>query len=347
MSHNAPNMEDSTPNTNPQQTTPDPIPKGSRSFRASVDTSVLQQDPEMWKRARLFIRNITSRYTNYANQPIDIFKRDLHNLWYLFIGAAKVTPTDEAAADRLAVQVLVAREMGLLGRLEGPGTERQVAHMSEAASGALSRMWVDLPFLVTDLREAWREAMVGSSPMPSDQLVNLAGFTARLVAFGVCEAELSQCGLLLLREALETPRPVLQDDDVSDNDDIPLSHFMPALLAWLRHGSYKLFGLCARGHASASSTDDAESPEDRWVTAGPLLSTSSPEHGERLSGFSMTRWEFWKQRLDEVAGDHGALEKSVQGQAKHCFGFLDSWERITGGEGHDRETARKAYFYVE
>jgi len=218
--------------------------------------------------------------------------------------------------------------------------------MSEAANGAASRMWMDLPFLAMDLREAWKEAMVGRTAVPPNQLANLAGFTARLVAFGICEAQLSQCGLLLLREALETPRPILASDDRGQNDG-PLFYFMPALSAWLRHGSYKLFGLCARGHASASSTDDAESPEDQWVTAGPLLSTPSPEHGERLSGFSMTRWEFWKQRLDEVAGDHGALEDTIQGQARHCFNFLDSWERITGGDGHNREMARKAYFDVE
>jgi len=26
---------------------------------------------------------------------------------------------------------------------------------------------------------------------------------------------------------------------------------------------------------------------------------------------------------------------------------LDSWERITGGDGHDREIARKAYYDIE
>lgn len=63
-----------------------------------------------------------------------------------------------------------------------------------------------------------------------------------------------------------------------------------------------------------------------------------------MSGYSMARWDFWKQRLDGVAGQHSVLEDSVRGQAKHCFNFLDSWERITGGDGHDRETARHVYF---
>ena len=344
-------MESSTLAADPQHPLPNPIPKGSRSFRASVDDSVLQQDPEMWKRARLFIRNITSRYVNYSDQPIEIFERDLHNLWYLFIGAAKVTSTDDAAADRLAVQVLVAREMGVARRIDGTGGDEEVANVDPAANGRAPRMWADLPFLTTDLREAWMAAMTGNRLVSPDQLANLAGFIARLVAFGICEAELSQCGLLLLRKALETPRPSHKEGNADQDDDTPMSHFMPALSAWLRHGSYKLFGLCARGYASDSSNDDVEGRVDQWVTAGPLLLTTSTEPGGGLTGFSMTRWEFWKQRLDEVAGRHGPLEESVQesvqGQARHCFTFLDSWERITGGDGHDRDLARKVYFDAE
>jgi hypothetical protein len=295
----------------------------------------------------IIVRNITSRYVNYTNQPIDVFARDLHNLWYLFIGAAKVTPTDDAAADRLAVQVLVAREMGTLRRIEEKDADGQIAHMSASGSGSTPRMWVDLPFLATDLREAWMEALTGRSIIHSDQLANLAGFTARLVAFGICEAELSECGLLLLREALEVPRPIFGRDDGGQETDRPLSYLISALSAWLRHGSYKLFNFAARGHVSSFGTDDDEDHRDTWVSAGPLLTVLSPEQEGRVSGFSMIRWEFWKQRLNEVAGQHGRLEESVQGQARHCFNFLDSWERITGGDDNDRELARKVYFSLE
>jgi hypothetical protein len=106
------------------------------------------------------VRNITSRYVNYTNQPIDVFARDLHNLWYLFIGAAKVTPTDDAAADRLAVQVLVAREMGTLRRIEEKDADGQIAHMSASGSGStqeeVSSIPINSPISPALLHDLWR-----------------------------------------------------------------------------------------------------------------------------------------------------------------------------------------------
>jgi hypothetical protein len=164
------------------------------------------------------------------------------------------------------------------------------------------------------------------------------------VAFGIHEAELSQCSLLLLRTALETPRRVIDSDDSSGDTDTPLSHFMPALLAWFRHGSYKLFSLCARGFASKPEINSEDNSEDRWVTAGSLL----PAQEEGVLGFSMVRWAFWKRTLDDIANlQTSASDGGIQAQAKHCFGFLDSWEGITGRNNYNRELARKVYFDLE
>jgi hypothetical protein len=337
-------MDKPVTNADLQSLDQNPVPEGSRSFRASVDDSVHQKDTEMWKRARLFVRNITSRYVNYSHQATFIFNRDLRNLWYLLIGAAKITPTDEASADRLAIQVLIAREMGTLRPVWTVDTNERNDQPSATTTIPPPRLWTDLPFLVTDLQVAWIEALEPEIIPPPDQLANLAGFTARLVAFGICEAELSQCGLLLLRAALETARRVLEGDQSSGDTDIPLSYFMPALLAWFRHGSYKLFSLCARGHASNPEINAKADFEDRWVAAGPLLS----DQEEGVLGFSMIRWEFWKRRLDDIANlQTSPSDETIQAHAKHCFGFLDSWEGITGGDKYDRELARKVYFDLE
>jgi len=61
----------------------------------------------------------------------------------------------------------------------------------------------------------------------------------------------------------------------------------------------------------------------------------------------MIWWELWRQKSDEVAGQHCPLEESVQGQARHCFNSPDAWKCITGGVSHDREVARKAYLDIE
>jgi hypothetical protein len=321
-----------------------PVPKGSRSFRASVDDSVSRKDQEMWKRARLFIRNITSRYVNASSQVEPILQRDIRNLWYLFIGAAKITPTDEAAADRLAVQVLVAREIGPLKTI----SEDAEDDIPLSAAHHSPRIWSELPYLVTDLRAAWVKAVETSNSLPPDQLANLAGFTGRLVAFGICEAELSQCCLLLLRAALETHRRVLDSEDPAEASDMPFSYFMPALSAWFRHGSYKLFCLCARGVESKLEANTTSQAEDRWVVAGSSLSASLSGPKQELAGFSMIRWEFWKQRLDEIAESYMASsEKELEEEARHCYRFLDTWEDITGGNNHDRALARRVYFDMD
>jgi hypothetical protein len=337
-------MDEPATNTDLQSLDQNPVPEGSRSFRASVDDSVRRKDIEMWKRARLFVRNITSRYVNYSHQATSVFDRDLRNLWYLFIGAAKITPTDEASADRLAIQVLIAREMGTLRPVWDAGANEQIDQPSTTVTVPPLRLWTDLPFLMTDLRAAWVEALTPESILPPDQLANLAGFTARLVAFGIHEAELSQCGLLLLRTTLETARRVLESDKSSRDTDLPLSYFMPALLAWFRHGSYKLFSLCARGYASRPDINPKDDFEDRWIAAGPLLS----DREKGVLGFSMIRWEFWKRSLDHIANlQTSPSDGGIQAQARHCFGFLDSWEGITGGDNYDRELARKVYFDLE
>jgi hypothetical protein len=82
----------------------------------------------------------------------------------------------------------------------------------------------------------------------------------------------------------------------------------------------------------------------RWVIVVGLISRLEQE----LVGFSMVRWGFWKQRLDEIAESYMASsEKELEEEARHCYRFLDTWEDITGGNNHDRTLARKVYFDMD
>jgi uncharacterized protein YlxP (DUF503 family) len=86
-----------------------------RHFRPSVDADIEENPYTLSKRARMFIRNITDRYTN-SDHDISVFEVDMHDLWYMFIQAAKAIPEDEPAADQLACQVLRARNFGTTSR---------------------------------------------------------------------------------------------------------------------------------------------------------------------------------------------------------------------------------------
>ncbi|TGO39328.1 hypothetical protein BHYA_0056g00390 [Botrytis hyacinthi] len=317
-------------------------------FRSSVDESVRKHDPKLWNRARMFIRSITQRYVNsiHSVHLIDVFEIDLHDLWYLFVETAKITPANEAEADRLVNQVIYARELGEISRIvvlpegeinKNQSGKQQDVQVESAITSTSARIWIDLPFLVTDLRDAWATYMMKMSMVERE---NLAGFTARLAALGVCGYELMSCALMLFREALETPRQLLESDAALKADHangIPLSEFLPAVLAWLWYGSYKILSLCARNEFSFK--DDSANGNREWAEAGQLIEAS----GERqYSGFNMRRWQFWKDRLEEVS--QNADSEIVAEQGRKCVHIFESWEQITGGRRHDREIARDAFF---
>jgi hypothetical protein len=319
-------------------------------FRPSVDASVLQHDSVeiLYNRTRKFIHNITNRYVNY-DHPVGYIEVDLHDLWYLLIETAKITPANEATAERLVHQVLLARELGQLSRVVAPpkvendntqSEEPRSVQVESAITSTSARIWTDLPFLVTDLRAAWASSIMKMSAIERE---NLAAFTARLTALGVCDPQLTSCALILFREALETPRRLIANDvatevanEAEDVPDVPLSELLPALLAWLRHGSYKILSLCARNHLSFE--DGHIDNNEKWTVVGELMAVEEQQH----PGFNMPRWQYWKRRLEEVG--QNTKDESVAEQGRKCCNIMESWEKYTGGKTHDRETARDIYF---
>nr|POE51749.1 hypothetical protein CFP56_25956 [Quercus suber] len=313
-------------------------------FRSSVRDSIAQRDPALWNRARMLIRSTTNRYVN-SEHPMDVTEIDLHDLWYLIIEISKITPVKDAAADQLVAQVIVARQLGQLRRLvaaESSGkhdiieTERDRV-VEDAVTSSGERMWCDLPFLVADLRATWTQTMDNMSTSEREGLANIC---ARLSATGVCEPHVTSCALILLREALETPRSILDTASLAlppDNNNTsarPLVDFLPAVLIWLWHGSFQILRLCAQDHVP-SAADDVELG---WVAVGSLVGVE----GQCASGFNMQRWYFWKSRLEEVRNCPSNAEVAEQG--RQCVQIMESWEEIIGGRSHERGLARNAFF---
>lgn len=282
-----------------------------RCIRPSVETNIKLNPYTLWKHARMFIRNITNRYTN-SDHDISIFEVDLHDLWYMFIQAAKSIPGDEPAADQLACQVLRARNFGTMSRTKSDGV---TSSSEQAITGTQQRIWTDLPFLVDALQQAWAAT---SPDITAVEKCNLAEFTARLASFGIHTDELISCALGLFTAALETTPPA----DIADQ--------IPVLVAWLRHCGFEILSASARGYES-TNTQAGSMPGDLFAQ----------ENAKAGPAFSIARWNFWRQRFHELEQES---TPDTNEQLKLCVGMMRSAEEIIGARCHSQENALQAYF---
>lgn len=168
---------------------------------------------------------------------------------------------DHPGLDRLALQVVQARERGLLTQL---GAQPVVA----STSGG--NIWSDLPFLVQDMTQYWIEGHAG---MSSAQRVSFATFLAKLASAGVGNTD-GLCGvvLLVLRESLETQRPLGKYNDQAQpedsarlDDDLSIAAMLPCVNAWIGTADLKIMQLSEKSW-------DAYPPS--FMEPGPLLRDS-------------------------------------------------------------------------
>jgi hypothetical protein len=179
---------------------------------------------------------INYQYT-FSTNPIIELEQNLHNLWHTIIVSASVTPVDDAGQDRLAVEILLAREMGLLSRTTTGNFEKSVTSEGD-------RIWTDLPHLVDDFRGYWYKHHLGMDPARRS---NLIAFMARLTALGVCDGALSSTAIQMFKVAFEPKRPPLDEDATSNLE--PLALLVPECLLWIRFCGYKLLALATQNHS--------------------------------------------------------------------------------------------------
>jgi len=250
---------------------------------------------DIWTSARSSIRNILQRF---AHQPLAYIEYDLHDLWYTIIQAATITPADEPAQDKLVTEVVLARELGSLG---------------SRAKTADGEIWSGLPFLVEDVTVAWREKFMH---LQSDRKLNLAAFTARLVAVGVRAPELGLCALFVLRETLETPRPLTVGDD--SERDTSVAELLPAAVAWFRFAGHRL-AVFSGGNGSEPLTGE----EGELTAVGQL----AREAGVLNPGFSDKRWNFWLQRLEALSC---VDDENIKEEGRRGKNSMTMWSKYTG-----------------
>jgi hypothetical protein len=255
------------------------------AFKESVDADLTQvgyvDNSATWHTIRMFTKTITSQYLHGANSDLPKkygYELDIRELWNWIAQAARYIAADHPAQDRLVAQVLHAREMGNLSRKNEAG-EQEVATTSDG------NIWSDLPFLVEEVQSAWK----ASDTFPSLERHNLSAFIARLTSVGIRDPGLGIIALWILRDTLETDRPLTSSPSGSNNENLQASiaDLLPAANAWFLYCGYKVESLCIQVQDYDSDAEIGELARRANATV--------------KSGFSVERWRFWRDRLEEIS----------------------------------------------
>ncbi|KAJ2981819.1 hypothetical protein NQ176_g1779 [Zarea fungicola] len=252
------------------------------------------------------ISNIQLRYSRSKKEASE-FEVDLHDLWFIFYQAAKNTVPESPLHDRLVLQIIQARELGPLRR--GKASDANIAMTSDGA------IWTDLPFLPTDMVQFWSQDWAG---MSLSQRLGFTTFLAKLASVGICNNKLSNAGLTVLRDALETPRPLGKwgesnaDHPVGVSNDVTIAELLPCVNLWLYHAGHKLIQLA----------------EDMWESdagtspAGELFRENA-SRGALSGGCSPGRWMFWLERLQQIRREaYGAGDAQLAEYATKMVGNM-------------------------
>jgi hypothetical protein len=257
-------------------------------FKDAVDDDLKQTGYDdidaTWHSIRMFTIVIATQYARGANSDLPKkyrYEYDLQELWYWVVQSARYIAADHPAQDRLMSQVLHTREMGVLSRKIGEGDDQE----TEIATTSDGNIWSDLPFLVDEVQAAWRM----SANFPSVERHNLSAFVARLASVGVRDPELGLVAIWILRDTLETPRPLTKKEDTSDSEEplITIADLLPVTMAWFLYCGHKIESLCILNQDFESDSETGELAKRANVTPN--------------SGFSVARWIFWRDRLEEIS----------------------------------------------
>jgi hypothetical protein len=241
----------------------------------------------------------------------------MHDLWYLFVQASMNISDQSAEQDRLIGQILYARELGVLSR---KGENMETVEEAVTSDG---KIWKDLPFLVEDMTDYW---IKGCGSMSTDQRQNFASFLAKLSAVGVADDKLCGCALIVLRDTLESTRPlgkavpgpvVISErqghrDELEDHrstESLSIADLLPAANSWLINARHKIVQL-------------SENTVDIFPAQVGMLGELARDGGvmPEKGGFSPQRWLFWVKRLEEIINE--ALGEEEEGFAAFARGVM-------------------------
>ncbi|KAI1136517.1 hypothetical protein F5Y05DRAFT_420241 [Hypoxylon sp. FL0543] len=203
-------------------------------------------------------------------------------LWAQVYTAARFCSA--AYQDRLVVELVL---------LHGAGSMTCVRDGDDAIVASLANrvMWTDMPLFAEDMIYFWN---LEFAAMSRTQRRNLHYILSTVAGGNIISDKLCAVGVLVLREALETPREMGTDDSENGEDE---SRTIQDLTILDLLGCAELWMLKARDPIMRLSANNFSEYPQEIGRLGPLAREAGvPENG----GFSQERLGFWRHRLRDV-----------------------------------------------
>jgi Protein of unknown function (DUF3632) len=207
----------------------------------------------------------------------EALQQGLHVLWHMFLETAKVLEKDDAIQEKLVSLLLWTKEFDSLRRSLHPIETTVMAWESYRFADSLQASW---------------ELLLKTGTI--SQQCNLAAFSAKALAVGICRDSLGLTALWYLREALET-----------DNETKAIA-LLPATIIWIEH--------CRHTLLTFSAINQSYEKQFKAYLLAPNALTRRADIDQH--SFSLKRWLFWRRRLQELCRN---ADSAVAKEAKKGF----------------------------
>jgi hypothetical protein len=193
------------------------------------------------------IQSFSFHFTNdISHRPpaeFEAVQQGLNVLWYMFLETAKVLQKDDAIQEKLVSLLLWTKEFDSL---------RRSLHPAETATTA----WERYRF-ADSLQALWDQLLTTGT---ASQQCNLAAFSAKALAVGICRDSICLTALWYLREALET------------DDESKAIALLSAAVAWIENCRHTLLT------CSAINQSYGEQSKAHLLAPGALARQAGLQH---------------------------------------------------------------------
>ncbi|KAK1623648.1 hypothetical protein BDP81DRAFT_410592 [Colletotrichum phormii] len=258
-----------------------PPPSHQEDINTEDDVSSVEQQ-----------ESVCSAKTDTDRDRDDLAQQGLNVLWYMFTSTAQVIDADDAFQDRLVGLLAWTRQFD--------GVYRELHGIVGSAAGGAGG-WDSYGF-GQSLRLAW-EQLVADVHLPSatQKSRNLAAFSAKVMAVGLCKESVAGTAFWVFERALGG-----DENGDGDGGEIMLRGLVAAVGVWLEYASHQLLARCCSSPSCVVGGGGRDETLTDLISPVDDPSTDQATAESRYGEFSMSHWLRWRRRLQELSHDADA-----------------------------------------